>query len=159
MKKYRLSMLPLLFLMTAALLQSCSGKIDRTGFMPPVKIQIPEDAKADKATVEFVKSSEILINALSDKIEDIATNGKELLAKKDQDMTLMDNLKMTKLSVQFLSAGKSLTDELTKVQQYIEQKQKEGVSEADMKVYEAVEKTLENRINQLNKKYKDLVIQ
>ncbi len=142
------------------ILQSCgSGRIDRTGFMKPVKIDIPNDVKNDKETVSFVKSSEKLINALSDRMENVAINGKDLLAKKSEDMSVLEKIKMTKLSVQFLSIGKSLSDELVKIQHYIEKKHNEGVSENDMKVYEAVEKALEKRINALDNKYKNLIVQ
>lgn len=158
MKHYKFSLLPGLFFLAIIMLQSCSGKIDRTGFMPPLKIKIPNDVKKDVSTVEFINSSEKVINELSDRVENIARNGKGLLNKKEEDMSMMEKIKMTKLSVQFLSAGKSLADALAKIQSYVEKKQKEGVSNADMKAYEAVEKAMEKRINDLNKKYKDLVI-
>jgi len=154
--KKKLLVLPTLFLILAFLLQGCSGTIDRTGFMSPVKIQIPNGVKNDTATVSFVKSSEKLINALSDRVENIARNGKDLIGKQEEDMTMMEKIKMTKLSVQFFAAGGSLAKELVSVQNYIENKQKQGVNETDMKAYKTVEKALENRINQLNNKYKNL---
>lgn len=138
-------------------MQGCINHIDRTGFLPPVKIQIPDKVKKDTATVNFIRSSEKVINELSDKMEYVALNGKEILNKKDQDLTVMDKIKMTKLSVQFMSAGSSLVNEMEKIQHYIDQKQKKGISKMDLKAYEAVEKAIEKRINQLNKKYKKLI--
>ena len=156
MKKLITSVSVLLLVVLSVSLQSCSGKIDRTGFMPPVKIRIPNDVKKDAATVSFIKSSEKVINELSDRVENIARNGKDLLKKNEEDMSVMDKIKMTKLSVQFIAAGSSLANELEKIQQYVEKKQEDGVSETDMKAYEAVEKALEKRINQLDEKYKNL---
>ncbi len=156
MKKLIISVSVLLLVVLSVSLQSCSGKIDRTGFMPPVKIRIPNDVKKDASTVSFIESSEKVINELSDRIENIARNGKDLLNKNEKDMSVMDKIKMTKLSVQFIAAGSSLANELEKIQQYVEKKQEDGVSETDMKAYEAVEKAVEKRINQLNDKYKNL---
>lgn len=157
MKKTRF-IIPFVFLIVLPLFQGCTSKpIDRTGFMSPVKITIPNDVKQDKTTVAFVKSSEKLINALSDRMEYIAMHGKDLLNKKEEDMSVMDKIQMTKLSVQFLSVSKDLAMEMDKIQKYVEKKQEEGVSASDMKVYEAVEKALEKRIEKLNNKYKHLI--
>jgi len=158
MKRIKIVLWSILFLMLLPALQSCTGNhIDRTGFMPPVKIRIPNDVKKDAATVSFIKSSEKVINELSDRMENIAVNGKGLFGKNEQDMTMMDKIKMTKLSFQFLSAGTSLVNELDKIQHYVDTKEREGVSEADLKAYETVEKALEKRINALNNKYKDII--
>jgi hypothetical protein len=157
MKKNLLN-IPLLFLIVLPLFQGCTSKpIDRTGFMPPVKIQIPRDAKQNKTTADFVKSSEKLMNTLSDRIEYIAMNGKELLNKNEEDLTVMDKIQMTKLGIQLLSVNKDLVSEMDKIQKYVEKKQKEGVSASDMKAYEAVEKAFEKRIEKLNNKYKKLM--
>ncbi len=158
MKKIKTIILSLLLLLPFILIQSCTNShIDRTGFMPPLKIQVPNDVKKDTATMTFIRSSEKVINALSDRMENIAVNGKDLLGKKDKDMSVMDKIKMTKMSVQLLSVGASLTNELVKIQHYIEKKQKEGISETDLKAYDAVEKALEKRIDALNNKYKNLI--
>jgi len=149
--------IPAIMLLLFAVLQSCSKHLDRTGFMPPVKIHIPNDAKKDSSTVAFVKSSEKVINELSDRVENIAMNGKDLFGKNEEDLSVMDKIRMTKLSVQFLAAGNSLVTELENIQRYIDKKQEEGVSETDLKAYEAVEKAIEKRIRKLNKKYKHLI--
>jgi len=157
MKKLK-TIIPILsFFMAMIFLQGCINHIDRTGFLPPVKIQIPNKIKKDTATVNFIRSYEKVINELSDKMEYVALNGKEILNKKDQDLTVMDKIKMTKLSVQFMSAGSSLVNEMEKIQRYIDQKQKKGISKMDLEAYGAVEKAIEKRINQLNKKYKKLI--
>ena len=154
--KNRITILSGLFLIVLPFLQSCTGKIDRTGFMAPVKIQVPKEVKNDTAVMSFVNASQKVINEFSDKMENVATKGKDLLNKKEEDMSVMEKIRMTKLSVQFMSAGTSLGLELEKIQRYIVKKQKEGVNKADMKAYEAIEKALEKRINALNEKYKDL---
>ena len=153
MKPFGNSLLPALFLVFAALLQSCNSKPDRTGFMPPVKIKVPAEVKQDREVMKFVNSSEKVINELSDKMERAAIQGKDLFNKPEEDMTFMEKMKMTKLGLEFLSCSKSMYEELSEIQRYIERKQKEGAGKADMKAFEAVESTLEKRINDLNRKY------
>ena len=154
--KHRIAVIAALLFIVLPFLQSCTGKIDRTGFMPPVKIKVPTEVKNDTAVMSFVNASQEVINEFSDKMENVATKGQDLLNKKEEDMTVMEKIRMTKLSIQFMSAGTSLVTELEKIQHYVDKKQKEGVSKTDMKAYEAVEKALEKRMNALNEKYKDL---
>ncbi len=153
MKYFKSGILPVLFLIFVTLFTGCKSKVDRTGFMPPVKIQVPAEVKQDREVMRFVNSSEKVINELSDKMERAATDGKDLFMKDEKDMTLMEKMKMTKLGLEFLSCSKSMAEKLLEIQRYIETKQKEGVSGADMKAFEAVENTLEKRINDLNRKY------
>ncbi len=112
----------------------CTGKIDRTGFLQPVTIKIPNDIKNDKQKVEFIKSSEKIINELSDRIENIARNYNELLNKKEEELTVVDKIKLTKISVELISAGKSLTYELNKINEHTEKKQEERINESDLKI-------------------------
>ncbi len=149
----------LFLLVLAVILQNCSSlPVDRTGFLPPVKIRISNGVMKDTATANFVKSSEKVINELSDRMENVARNGKELLRKKDEDMTVMEKINMTKLSVQFMAVSNSLANEMEKIQHYIDEKQTKGISKMDLKAYESVEKAIEKRINDLNNKYKDLIV-
>ncbi len=158
MKKTGKTASVLLLLMLSVLLQNCTRRpVDRTGFLPPVKIRIPRAARNDPATVAFVRSSEKLINTLSDKVEYVARNGKEILDKNEDELSLMDKIKWAKMNMELLTAGNSLIDEMDKIQAYVEKKHKEGVSKSDMKAYEAVERAIEKRINQLNKKYRKLI--
>jgi hypothetical protein len=148
----------LLLLALAIGMQSCTHHpVDRTGFLPPVKIKIPPSVKKDSATVRFIRSSEKVINTLSDKMEYLAKNGKGLLNKKDNELSVMDKLNMAKLSMEFMAAGSSLASEMEKIQQYIDKKEKEGVSKNELKPYKSVEKAIEKRMNALNKKYKNLM--
>lgn len=158
MKKTGNSGLVLLLLLFSLLLQHCTHQpVNRKGFLPPVKIRIPREARNNPATVAFVKSSEALINTLSDKVEYLAVQGKALLNKNTDDLSVIDKIKLAKVNVEMLSAGNSLIEKMDKIQEYVKKKEKEGVSRNDLKAYEAVEKAIEKRINQLNKKYKKLM--
>ena len=147
----------LLILLLATLAGCTHQSVDRTGFLPPLKIRIPREARKDPATVAFVRSSEVLINSLSDKMEYIAANGRDILVKNEADLTVLDKIKLVKMNLELVSVSESLIDEMDKIQDYVEKKEKEGVSRSDLKAYEAVEKAIEKRISQLNKKYKKLI--
>ncbi len=158
MKKTGKSGLVLLLLIFSFLLQNCTHQpVDRTGFLPPLKIRIPREARKDPATVAFVRSSEVVINTLSDKMEYIAANSQDILVKDDTDLTALDKIKLIKMNLELVSVSESLIDEMDKIQDYVEKKEKEGVSQSDLKAYEAVEKAIEKRISQLNRKYNKLI--
>lgn len=147
------------FVLVMMLMSSCShhAPMNRKGFLPPVSIRISSKVKKDSAAVAFIRASEKVINELSDRVEYIAQNEKDLLQKDNDDLSVMEKLKVAKLSIEFLSAGNSLLNELDKIQQHIDQKQKKGISDADLEAYESIEKAIEQRIERLNQKYKSLI--
>ncbi len=145
-----------IFFLIFLFMQSCVNHIDRTGFLPPVKIEIPQVSKNDKNAVEFIKTSETIINTLSDKMEAIAREGFKIVNKEKDQRSVIDKVKMAKLSIDFFSDGNKLNDEMEKIQKYIENKQNNGINESELQAYEAVEKAFENRVLQLNKKYNKL---
>ncbi len=135
-------------------LQSCSGKVERKNFLPPVKIEISDDVKNHKETVDYIKSCERDINEISDKIEYILSREKDILDKNEKEITVFDRIKLIKLNIELVSAGSSLADELDNVKKQTSKKQ--NVGNADLKAYKEIEKTLIKRINLLNEKYNDL---
>ena len=153
MKKLRLITTFAIVFISPFLFHSCSGKIDRSNFLPPVKIEIPDDVKNDKETVDFIKSCENDINKLSDKVEYVINQEKDVVAKNENDLTFFEKIKLIKLKMELMSAGSSMADELEKIKKYIDKKQKEGVSNADLKAYKVIEEALVKRITLLNEKY------
>lgn len=155
MLKFRTVIFICLSFIMSVITNSCVNNIDRTGFLPPVRIEIPQASQKNKKAVEFIKSSEKIINSLSDKMEAVAKDGLEIVNKKNQQ-TVLDQIKMAKLSIDFFSDGNKLNDEMQKIQNYIDSKQKRGINESELQAYKAVEKAFENRVLQLNKKYNKL---
>jgi polyhydroxyalkanoate synthesis regulator protein len=139
------------------ILVSCGSKTDRdSDFLPLVKIQIPEEIKGDQELVDLIKSSEKSINEFSDNIERLAVDGKDILSKKEEDYTLTDGLKAGKLMLQFVSNSTQMTSAMQNFTTYVEKKQEQGIiNEQQYKALEQVGKSLENRIDQINKKYKN----
>ena len=152
-KNLKMTTLTIVFILPF-IFQSCSEKVERGSFLPPVKIEIPNDVKNHKETVDYIKSCEKDINELSDRVEYILSSEKSILDKDEKDITLFDRIKLIKLNIELMSAGSSMADELEKVRKYIDNKK--NVSNADIQAYKEIEKTLVKRITLLNDKYKYL---
>lgn len=136
---------------------SCGSKSERSpDFLPPVKIQIPAEVQDDQELVDLIKSSEKSINEFSDNIERLAVDGKEILSKEEEDYSLTDGLKAGKLMMQFVSNSTQMASTMQDFGNYVDKKQSQGmISEQQYKALEEVSKTLEDRIDQINNKYKD----
>lgn len=157
--KFIRRVVPLFSLLAFSLIQpGCSRQsVHKKSFLSPVRIRVSYAATKNPATVAFIHSSEAIINIVSDEIETIALEEENILNKDPKDLSLLDKMKLAKLKLELLSTGNSLIEEMDKIQEYVTKKEKEGVSRNDLKAYEAVEKAIEKRINQLNKKYSKLM--
>ncbi len=144
-------------LIITVLISSCtSGRKRDTNFLPPVKIEIADEIKNDKELVDIVKSSEKAINEFSDNIERIAVDGKVLLNKEDEDLTLMDQMKIAKMAVEFISNSTQIASTLEKFDTYVESKQSQGIiNDAQMKALEQVALKFSNRMDEIDAKYQD----
>jgi len=137
-------------------LVSCGSKNERNpDFLPPVKIEIPGEIKDDPELVDLIKSSEKSINEFSDNIERLVVDGKDILTKNEDDYSLTDGLKAGKLMLQFVSNSTQMASTMTDFSNYVKKKQDQGMlTDQQYKAMEEVGKTLEKRVDQINKKYK-----
>lgn len=154
MKQITTTVIILLFLST--LMNSCTGGSTKrdSDFLPPVKIEIPAEIQSDKDLVDIVKSSEKAINEFSDNIERIAVDGKDVLNKEDEDLTLMDKMNLAKMAVEFISNSTQMAQTLDKFDTYVESKKTQGIiNDTQMKALEQVALTFEKRMDEIEKKY------
>ncbi len=144
-------------LLIGILFISCSTKNKRnSNFLPPLSINIPEEIKSDTELVEVIKSSEKAINELSDNIEQLAIDGKDVLEMKEENRGLMDNLKMGKLMVQFVSNSTKLTKLIDDFDNYKKKQTSQGLmNDTQLKALEKVGESFGNRMKQINEKYKN----
>ncbi len=155
MKKYSV---PVLLLLLLAVLPGCStAPVERTAFLPPVKIKIPPDIKKDTTVVAFIQSSEKRINTLSDQLEKIAIQGKLLLNQQDKKLSFLEEMELTRLKVQFVKVMNAMIEELEQIQMNMAKEQKDSLNSTDIKAYRRLAKALKMRLNQLTSKYKDLL--
>ena len=153
MKKITTAVFAMLFI--TILISSCtSGSKRGADFLPPVKIEIPNEIKGDKELVDIVQSSEKAINEFSDNIERIAVDGKEVLTKNDEDLTLMDQMKIAKMAVEFVSNSTQMAATLEQFETYMNSKQEQGIiNDTQLKALEQVALSFEKRMDEIEAKY------
>ncbi len=153
----KLNTLFLALLITTVLISSCtSGRKRNADFLPPVKIEIPDEIKGDKELVDIVESSENAINEFSDNIEQIAVDGKEILNKNDEDLTLFDQMKIAKMAVEFISNSTQMADALDKFDTYVKSKESQGIiNDTQLKALEQVALKFTSRMDEIDAKYQE----
>jgi hypothetical protein len=136
---------------------ACSNKIKRNAnFLPPLKITITDEIKGNVELVDMIKSSEAAINEFSDNIEQLALDGQEVLSKKEEDQTLIDNIKMGQLLLEFASNSNQMVETFEKFNIYIEVQNEQGkISEKQLQALEQIVNVFNARMKKLNKKYKN----
>ncbi len=143
-----------LFLVAIFITSCSSGRKRDADFLPPLKIEIPNEIKGDKELVDVVQASEKAINEFSDNIERIALDGKDILNKEDEDLTLMDKMKMAKMAVEFISNSTQMAAALEKFDTYAKSKEEQGIiNDTQLKALEQVELSFEKRMNEIETKY------
>lgn len=144
-------------LLIVLLISACNNNKEERNpnFLKPLQIEIPKELENNKDAVDFIKSSENAINEFSDNIEELALDGKDVLFKDVDDMDTMDKIKLGKMAVQFVSNSAQMANVLEKTEKYVENAKANGLDEKQIKSLEIVEKTVENRINEINTKYQD----
>jgi len=135
---------------------ACSSENKRNAnFLPLISIEIPEEVKDNPELVEVIKSSEKAINEFSDNIEQLVLEGKEVLDKKEEERSLGDNLKIGKLTIQFVSNSAELAGLIDEFDSYKNNQKDQGlINDAQLKALEKVGESFENRIQEINNKYK-----
>jgi hypothetical protein len=146
-----------ILLISSILFTACSNSNKRNAsFLPPLKIAIPAEIKDDEKLVEVVQSSENAINEFSDNMEQLIVEGKDIFTKKQEDLSLMDQLQAGKLMVEFVSNSTQMATTIQKFDVYVEtQKSQELINDAQLKALEKVGIAFEKRIDEINEKYKN----
>ncbi len=144
-------------LLVGAVLIACStGNKRNANFLPPLSIQIPIEIKHDSELIKVIKSSEKAINELSDNLEQLVIDSKDVLEMKEEDRGLMDNLKMGKLVVEFVSNSTELAKLIEEFDTYQKEQSSQGLmSDAQLSALGKVGESFGDRMEQINEKYKN----
>lgn len=145
------------FLLIVLFISSCNSEKEKRNpeFLAPLKIEIPKELESNEDAIDFIKSSEIAINEFSDNIEKLAFDGKIILSKNIDEMDSFDKIKLGKMAIQFVSNSSQMTNTLENTQKYVEDAKANGIDESQIKSFEIIENTIENRISEINNKYKN----
>jgi len=147
----------LLLIIVSLLLIACSsGNKRNSNFLPPLSIEIPNEINGDAELVKVIKSSEKAINELSDNLEQLVIDSKDVLEMKEEDRGLMDNLKMGKLVVEFVSNSTELAKLIEEFDTYQKEQSSQGLmSDTQLSALGKVGESFGDRMEQINEKYKN----
>jgi len=154
--KYLIKKISVLIIVSVLFIACSNGNKRNSNFLPPLSIEISNEISGDAELVKVIKSSEKAINELSDNLEQLVIDSKDILEMKEEDRGLMDNLKMEKLVVEFVSNSAELAKLIDEFDTYQKEQSSQGLmSNAQLSALEKVGESFENRMKQINEKYKN----
>ncbi len=151
MKNYRFAVISITIIF---LISSCANS-PSSNPLPPLKIDIPAELQGNSDIEKFIKASEEAINLFSDTAEELAEDCKDFAGKKEEDLNMLDKVKMVAVLGKFTSnfaqfAGKyNEMEDQTKVLE-------EGLNEEQAAALATVMEAFKLRMEQLEEKYKDI---
>jgi len=147
----------------AVFLFSCSSKDEESSSssndsdkLPPLKIEVPAELQNNENAKEIITTGEEMINKFSDTMEDIIKDNKNLIGKKNDDLSLMEQIQVGKIAFQIATSMAEFAPKFVKLQSKIENFKKGNISEEEVKAIDEVGKAFEKRMDEINKKYEDL---
>ncbi len=139
----------------------CTGggkRSHRSDFLPPLKIEIPNEIKQDAELAALVKDSEAAINEFSDNMEYLIVDMKPFMDKKEEELSTFERLKLTKIVAQFVANSTKGALVLTKIATYSDERSmtENPLTDEQLKAIAVVVDTFEKRMQQLDEKYQKI---
>lgn len=148
---YFIKRITVLVVISFMLISCSSGNKRDANFLPPLSIPIANEISGDAELVEVIKSSEKAMNEFSDNIERLVVEGKDIFNKKEEEQSLMDQLKVGKLVVEFVSNSAQMANLIDEFDVYKSKRKEQGlINDAQLKALEQVGIAFQNRITQIN---------
>jgi len=154
MKTTKIIMIIMIFMS----LYSCSKKEKRNpNFISPLNIDIPNDLSDDTEIFSFISYSENRINEISDDIEFIASEQSSLINKKQDSLTVTDQLSTIRKMIHFYSDCSELENTITEFDEHIKDfKSDKNINEKQQKELIAISNKFKHRAKVLKHKYPEL---
>lgn len=151
---YYIKRITVLVVIGLVLISCSSGNKRDANFLPPLSIPIANEISGDAELVEVIKSSEKAMNEFSDNIERLVVEGKDVFSKKEEEQSLMDQLTVGKLMVEFVSNSTQMAKLIDEFDNYKRKREEQGlINDAQLKALEQVGIAFQDRITQINTKY------
>lgn len=145
-----------LIIISVVFIACSNGSKRNSNFLPPLSVEVPNEISGDAELVKVIKSSEKAINELSDNLEQLVIDSKNVLEMKEEERSIMDNLKMGKLMVEFVSNSTELAKLIDEFDTYQKEQSSQGLmSDAQLSALEKVGESFGNRMKQIDEKYKN----
>ena len=97
-----------------------------------------------------------MINKFSNTLEDIIKDNKNLIGKKNEDLSIMEQIQVGKIAVQIAASMAEFAPKFVSLQSKIEDFKKGDISEEEAKAIDKVADAFEKRMDEIEAKYKDL---
>lgn len=155
---YYIKRITVLVVVGLVLISCSSGNKRDANFLPPLSIPIANEISGDAELVEVIKSSEKAMNEFSDNIERLVVEGKDVFNKKEEEQSLMDQLTVGKLMVEFVSNSTQMAKLIDEFDNYKRKREEQGlINDAQLKALEQVGIAFQDRITQINTKYESFL--
>ena len=153
----------LLVSIIATFLFSCSSNNEEASSnsndsdkLPALKVEVPSELKGNKDAEEIITTGEEMINKFSNTLEDIIKDNKNIIGKKSDDLSFMEQIQVGKIAVQIAASMAEFAPKFINFQSKIENFKKGDISDEEAKAIDKVGEAFEQRMNEINKKYEDL---
>lgn len=147
----------------AAFLFSCSSNNEEASSdsndsdkLPALKIEVPAELQNNENAKEIITTGEKMINKFSNTLEDIIKNNKNLIGKKNEDLSIMEQIQVGKIAVQIAASMAEFAPKFVSLQSKIENFKKGEISEEEAKAIDKVGEAFQQRMDEINKKYENL---
>ena len=153
----------LLVSIIATFLFSCSSNNEEASSnsndsdkLPALKIEVPSELKGNKDAEEIITTGEEMINKFSNTLEDIIKDNKNIIGKKSDDLSFMEQIQVGKIAVQIAASMAEFAPKFINFQSKIENFKKGDIFDEEAKAIDKVGEAFEQRMNEIEEKYKDL---
>ncbi|MCK5816186.1 MAG: hypothetical protein KAH07_09600 [Flavobacteriaceae bacterium] len=134
-----------------------SGGTKNGDFLPPVKIEIPTELADNEDAVALIENSEKALNEFSNNIETLIVDNEDIWNKKSEDLSIMEQITLAKSLGVFAVNSTEIAAVMEKLSDLEDTELFKNLNDEQLKAFESVRVVLENRINEINAKYKGLI--
>lgn len=120
----------------------------------PLDIEIPSELKGNDEAVQFIESSEIVINEWSNTLEDLLQETEDFAGKEEADLSMMDKMKLIKISTEFMAKMAEFGVRMSEIESTAHALEN-GLSEEELAAFEVAYQAFENRMVELGEKYEN----
>ncbi len=124
--------------------------------LPTLKIEVPAELQNNENAKEIISTGEEMINKFSNTLEDIVRDNKNLIGKKQDDLSFTEQIQAGKMAIQIAASMAEFVPKIVSLQSKIEDFKKGDISEEEAKAIDEVGKAFEKRMDEINKKYENL---
>lgn len=137
------------------IISSCSSdKAKKGDYLPPLKAEIPESLQDNDEAKKFIEESTDALNQWSITLEDLVVECEPFVGKDESELSAMDKLKLGKIMMEFVANMGQFAVKVAEMEQFATSIE-DGLDDQEMEAMAVVMDSFENRINEINEKYKN----